>query len=84
MSNNEKQIDSTKKKRVYQAAKELHVSNEEIIEFLSQHHYKVSNPMAALTDEMYALLCQHFRKEEIETQKETNFRKRKKKRKERR
>jgi len=75
LSNSEKQIDSTKKRRVYQAAKELHVSNEEIIEFLSQHHYKVSNPMAALTDEMYALLCQHFQKEEVETQKETNFRK---------
>lgn len=75
MSNSEKQIDSTKKRRVYQAAKELHVSNEEIIEFLSQHHYKVTNPMAALTDEMYVLLCQHFRKEEVDAQKETSFRK---------
>lgn len=75
MSNSEKQVDSTKKKRVYQAAKELRVSNEEIIEFLSQHHFKVNNPMAALTDEMYALLCEHFRKEEGEAEKETNFRK---------
>jgi translation initiation factor IF-2 len=73
----EAQPDSSKKKRIYQVAKEFHISNEAVIEFLEQHKFKVRNLMAPLTDEQYALLSGHFRKEqeETETQKEPDFRK---------
>ena len=71
----EKQADLSKKKRVYQVAKEFRISNEAVIEFLESHKFKARNIMAPVTDEQYDLLRQHFHKEEIETQKEPDFRK---------
>ncbi|MDM7926985.1 MAG: translation initiation factor IF-2 [bacterium] len=77
MKETEKQPDSSKKKRIYQVAKDFHISNEAVIEFLELHKFKVRNIMAPLTDEQVALLCGHFQKEkeETETQKEPDFRK---------
>ncbi len=77
MKDTEKQPDSSKKKRIYQVAKDFHISNEAVIEFLELHKFKVRNIMAPLTDEQVSLLCGHFQKEkeETETQKEPDFRK---------
>jgi translation initiation factor IF-2 len=71
----EKQPDLSKKKRVYQVAKEFRISNEAVIEFLESNKFKARNIMAPVTDEQYDLLCRHFHKEETETQKEPDFRK---------
>jgi translation initiation factor IF-2 len=71
----EKQPDLSKKKRVYQVAKEFRISNETVIEFLESHKFKARNIMAPVTDEQYDLLCRHFHKEETEVQKEPDFRK---------
>ncbi|MBN2201936.1 translation initiation factor IF-2 [bacterium] len=77
MKETEKQPDSSKKKRIYQVAKDFHISNEAVIEFLELHKFKVRNIMATLTDEQVALLSGHFQKEkqETETHKEPDFRK---------
>jgi translation initiation factor IF-2 len=72
----DKNQETSKKKRVYQVAKEFHISNEAVIEFLENHKLKVRNIMATVSDEMFDLLSRHFHREEIETPKEPDFRKR--------
>ena len=74
MKTEEKKV--TKKKRVYQVARELNVSNEALIDFLLSQKFKVRNHMALLTDKMYDLICQHFVREEIDGEKEPDFRRR--------
>ncbi len=77
MKETEKQPDLSKKKRIYQVAKEFNISNEAVTEFLELHKFKVRNIMAPLTDEQVSLLTGHFQKEkeETETAKEPDFRK---------
>ncbi len=65
-----------KKKRIYQVAKEFSISNEALIDFLHEHNFKVRNHMAPLTDEMYAIVCQNYQKEEVETSKEPDYKRR--------
>lgn len=65
-----------KKKRVYQVAKEFCISNEALIDFLQQNDFKVRNHMALLNDTMYEVVRQNFMKEEIDVDKEPDFRKR--------
>lgn len=65
-----------KKKRVYQVAREFHISNEALIDFLRTHNFKLRNHMAPVNDTMYELVCQNFMKEEIDEDKEPDFRKR--------
>ena len=74
MKTEEKKV--LKKKRVYQVARELSVSNEALIDFLLSQKFKVRNHMAPLTDKMYELISQHFVKEEIDGEKEPDFRRR--------
>jgi len=62
------------KKRIYQVAKEYHISNEALIEFLAEKKYKVRNHMAPLDDEMLTLVHQHFGQEDVEIGQETDFR----------
>ncbi len=66
----------SKKKRIYQVAKEFHVSNEALIEFLEKYKYKIRNHMAPLDDEMYGLVNDNFQKVEVKAGKETDIRKR--------
>ena len=66
----------SKKKRIYQVAKEFHISNEALIEFLEKYHYKIRNHMAPLDDEMYTLVTQNFQKVEVKAGRETDIRKR--------
>ncbi len=75
MTEDLKQADNSKKKRVYQVAKDFHISNEAMIEFLHGHHFKVRNHMALVTDPMLELLNKNFHKPETEVEKEPDFRK---------
>jgi len=65
-----------KKKRIYQVAKEFNISNEALIDFLHDRNFKVRNHMAPLTDEMYAIVCQNYQKEDVETSKEPDYKRR--------
>jgi translation initiation factor IF-2 len=67
---------AVKKKRVYQVAKEFNISNEALIDFLLSQNIKVRNHMTPLTDEMYELVYQNFQQEEVETDRESDYRKR--------
>jgi translation initiation factor IF-2 len=62
------------KKRIYQVAKDYHISNEALMEFLSEHKYKVRNHMAPLDDEMLTLVRKHFGHEDADDGQETDFR----------
>ena len=63
-----------KTKRIYQVAKEFHISNEALIEFLNGHKFKVNNHMAPLSDEMYELVHERFGVKEVEVEKESDIR----------
>jgi len=64
-----------KKKRIYQVAKEVNVSNEALMDFLLENKFKVRNHMAPVTDEMYTLILQNFQLAAEETDREPDFRK---------
>ncbi len=64
----------TKKKRIYQVAKEFHISNEALIEFLNGQKFKVTNHMAPLSAEVYDLVQEKFGLKEIEVEKESDIR----------
>jgi len=72
----------TKRKRVYQVAKEFHISNEALIDFLKAENIKVRNHMTPISDEMYQKACEHFELKDTDTGKEPDFRKRLKEKKE--
>ncbi|MFC1569512.1 translation initiation factor IF-2 [bacterium] len=63
------------KKRIYQVAKEYHISNEALIDFLAEKKYKIRNHMAPLDDEMLSLVHQQFGQDDVEVGQETDFRK---------
>ncbi len=64
----EKTVSTKKKKlRVFQAAKELHVSIESIIDFLKTQKYSVKSQMSVISDEMLADLNKKFGKEKVAT-----------------
>ena len=63
-----------KKERIYRVAKEFHLSNEELIDFLKSHNFRVRNQMSQVTDEMYDLIKSHFAQEKTEqAPKESDF-----------
>ncbi len=60
----EKTVQTKKKKlRVFQVAKEFHVSIESILDFLRGQKYSVKNQMSVITDDMFADLNKKFGKE---------------------
>lgn len=67
---------AAKKQRIYQVAKEFNISNEALIEFLQNEKFKVRNHMSPLNEEMLAAVNAHFVKEEIEIDREPDYRKR--------
>lgn len=67
-------MSDTKKKRIYQVAKEFNISTEALIEFLHENKFKVRNHMAPLTPDMYDLACTHFQKVVDEAASESDFR----------
>lgn len=64
MSNSQKKID--KKQRIYQVAKEFHLSNEELICFLKENKYRVRNHMSPISEKMYEFICSYFEQEETQ------------------
>lgn len=65
-----------KKERIYRVAKEFNLSNEELIDFLRKHNFKVRNQMSQVTEKMYELIQSHFAQEETEkAPQESDFRK---------
>ncbi|HHS13767.1 MAG TPA: translation initiation factor IF-2 [bacterium] len=65
----------SKKKRIYQAAKEFNISTEALIDFLHNHKISVRNHMVPVTEDMYSLISEHFIKKEEETDRTPDFRK---------
>jgi translation initiation factor IF-2 len=63
-----------KKRRVYQVAKEFHVSNEALIDFFHGNHYKCRNHMAPVTEEMYQAAVQEFGQKDIEVIRDSDIR----------
>jgi|Deesub1362B_J571_1020462.scaffolds.fasta_scaffold01132_3 translation initiation factor IF-2 len=49
-----------KKRRIYQVAKEFHVSIESIVEFLQGLGYEVKNQMSQVSEEMYEKIVERF------------------------
>ncbi len=60
-----------KKRRIYQVAKEFHVSIESIVEYLQHLGYEVKNQMSPVTPEMYEKLCERYQGEKPAAEKET-------------
>jgi len=56
-------VEKIKKRRVHQVAKEFNISIESLLEFLQKHEFKVTSPMSPVTEEMYELIVQKFKKE---------------------
>ena len=52
-----------KEKRIYQISKELNISHHEIIKFVENNGFKVSNHMMPVTNEIYSLILTEFSKE---------------------
>lgn len=71
-----KDINEIKKRRIYQVAKEFHVSNEALIDFLRLHHFKAQNIMSPVSEVMYEAVCQQYIKTEVDEEKEPDYRKR--------
>ncbi|NQT27950.1 translation initiation factor IF-2 [candidate division KSB1 bacterium] len=61
--------------RIYKVAKDFSVSNEALIDFLTEKKFKVRNHMSPLSEEMHEAVCQHFHISEAEIDKEPDFRK---------
>ncbi len=73
----EKAVQSKKKKkiRVFQVAKEFHISVESALDFLKSRKFSVKNHMSLVTDEMYAALVSKYGKEKAEVDaEEADFR----------
>ncbi|MDZ7268283.1 MAG: translation initiation factor IF-2 [candidate division KSB1 bacterium] len=64
----------TTKRRVHQVAKEFNISNEALIEFLTELDFAVQSPNAALTDEMYEQIVKKYRKEPAKKDADYEFR----------
>ena len=52
-----------KEKRIYQISKELNISHHEIIKFVENNGFKVSNHMMPVSNEIYSLILTEFSKE---------------------
>ncbi|MBN1896011.1 translation initiation factor IF-2 N-terminal domain-containing protein, partial [bacterium] len=74
MQDLKKDSESGRKKRIYQVAKELNISNEALIEFLQKNKFKARNHMALLTPDMLDLVYDQFKLAVPDTETESDFR----------
>lgn len=51
------------KRRIFQVAKEMNISNEALIAFLGKHNYDVKTHMSLVTEEMYEEVCKKYKSE---------------------
>ena len=57
-----------KEKRIYQISKELNISHHEIIKFVENNGFKVSNHMMPVSNEVYSLILTEFSKEKSQVE----------------
>ncbi len=60
--------EKTQKTRLYKVAKELNLSHDTLIEFLTKKGYDIKNHMSILDEEMLGLVERHFRKDKAEAE----------------
>ncbi|RMD94748.1 MAG: translation initiation factor IF-2 [Calditrichaeota bacterium] len=65
-----------KKYRVFQIARELNISNEAAIDFLSKLDKSIQNQMSAVSEELYQEICNKFKKEQRPATPDDEFRQR--------
>ncbi|MFQ5705920.1 MAG: translation initiation factor IF-2 [bacterium] len=63
-------------RRVFQVARELHISNEAAISFLGKLDSKIHNQMSSVPDSLYEKICQKYNSDNIATDVEQDFRQR--------
>ncbi len=64
----------TKRRRIFQVARELNLSNEELIGFLQKMNFKVKNQMSQVTDEMYQAVLERYRQDQTKAEPDEEFR----------
>ncbi len=64
----------TKRRRIFQVARELNLSNEELIGFLQKMNFKVKNQMSQVTDEMYQAVLERYRQDQAKAEPDDEFR----------
>ncbi len=52
----------SKKRRVFHVARELSISNEAVIDYLSKHDKSVKSQMSAVSEELYEEICKQYNK----------------------
>ena len=57
-----------KEKRIYQISKELNISHHEIVKFVENNGFSVSNHMMPVTNEIYSLILTEFSKEKTQVE----------------
>ena len=58
------------KKRVYQVAKDFHVSSEALVSMLRELHYEVKSHMSVVDDKMFNSIKEQFKKQHAEAVKD--------------
>lgn len=53
----------SKKRRVFQVARELNLSNEAVITFLGKHDKSIRNQMSAVPEDLYDEICRKYKKD---------------------
>ncbi len=64
----------SKKRRVFQVARELNISNEAVLEFLGKKDKAVKTQMSAVSEELYDEICQEWRGEPAPGEQALDFR----------
>ena len=63
------------KVRLYKVAKELNLSHDTLIDFLSKKGFDVKNHMSALDEDMMDVVLRHFKKEKVDAERHAKKRK---------
>ncbi|MFC1694331.1 translation initiation factor IF-2 [Candidatus Latescibacterota bacterium] len=58
------------KRRVYQAAREFHISSEALVSMLKDLNFEVKNHMSVIDDKMYKSINEQFKKQQAEAKKD--------------
>ncbi len=63
-----------KKRRVFQVARELKISNEAVINLLGKRDKSISNQMSAVSEELYEEICEAYQGESVPSETVQDFR----------
>lgn len=64
------------KRRVFQVARELNISNEAAVSYLGKLDPKISNQMSAVPDALYDEICKKYKKDNVAVEVDSDFRQR--------